>query len=724
MDRSNGWRTWARERAARAEPVVYALFAACGTLYVACVFYSSLRLQTAYSLVWMQPERLREVTSGTRLGDWSAPLDDVFIHFDFARAAARGHPLQWSEGNGYSSGGTSLLYPFVLAFGYWAGFRGLSLEVWAGIVAATCVFGLLLACRRAFEPLPRFTSYLLPPALLGIGVLDWSLFSGMEVALLLGLWALCLLAWCELLRATSAGEGSIFPRAWLLGVCGVLLVATRPEAVVVVAVFALTAAGTAWRTRDAAAAVRALVGAALPAVLLVAAQSVANYIFTGEGPAAGAVVKLEVYHPYLSGAQILDAWWFHVKYQVLRVTQHHLGDAPAWGWLVWACALVAVIDRRTRLVASVLWASALLWIFVVALNGQVRWQNERYTMPALAWLLIAAALGVACMLAPRWQRGHRFAPFATGGLAIVACALFAWHQGPRFRDQLWFFGRASRNILDQHIRAGRLLRHALRPTPKRVLVGDAGAIPYSADLAALDIIGLGGFHGMPFARATRLGIGAAIELVERLPPAERPDAMAIYPSWWGAFPLWFGDRVAEVPVRGNVICGGASKVLYVPDWKPLEASGKPFALEPGERIVDELDHADLLSERAHGYRLSKPAVGFVDMKLLPHPTHPDTDVWDAGRTLGADVSESFVVRGSTTGRPLRLLLRVAPSEPAAFAVDVSGARLGVVELRPMDGWSEVSVSIPPDRVRSELELRFEPLRGERKLYHLWAVQRR
>src|SRR5262245_21151448 len=124
MDRSIGWRTWARERFGRAEPILYLLFAGACTLYVACSFHASARLQTSYSLVWMQPDRLGEVTAGTRLGDWSAPLDDVFIHFDFARATARGHPLEWSEGNGYSSGGTSVSYPFVLAIGYWIGFRG------------------------------------------------------------------------------------------------------------------------------------------------------------------------------------------------------------------------------------------------------------------------------------------------------------------------------------------------------------------------------------------------------------------------------------------------------------------------------------------------------------------------------------------------------------------------------------------------------------------------
>ena len=41
-------------------------------------------------------------------GHVPVPLDDVYIHFGFARSAALGHPFAWIPGNGYSSGGTSL----------------------------------------------------------------------------------------------------------------------------------------------------------------------------------------------------------------------------------------------------------------------------------------------------------------------------------------------------------------------------------------------------------------------------------------------------------------------------------------------------------------------------------------------------------------------------------------------------------------------------------------
>ncbi len=85
----------------------------------------------------------------------SAPLDDVFIHFDYARATALGHPFEWTVGNGYSSGNTSLTYPFVLAFGWLVGFTGRSLMKWAAILAAVSVFGALLAARRLFIEGPR-----------------------------------------------------------------------------------------------------------------------------------------------------------------------------------------------------------------------------------------------------------------------------------------------------------------------------------------------------------------------------------------------------------------------------------------------------------------------------------------------------------------------------------------------------------------------------------------
>src|SRR5947207_8734524 len=169
------WSAEDQKRAALAvDRVLYPLLAAVTTLVAARTFYGYMLLQTG--------------------GEWSAPLDDVFIHFDYARATARGYPFQWSPGNGYSSGNTSLLYPFVLAIGYLAGFRSAAIMIWAGIVACVSVFGLLLAARELFANLSAPAKYAAPLALFSIGALDWSLFSGMEVAFFLGVWGGALVA--------------------------------------------------------------------------------------------------------------------------------------------------------------------------------------------------------------------------------------------------------------------------------------------------------------------------------------------------------------------------------------------------------------------------------------------------------------------------------------------------------------------------------------------------
>ena len=137
------------------------------------------------------------------------------------------------------------------------------------------------------------------------------------------------------------------------------------------------------------------------------------------------------------------------------------------------------------------------------------------------------------------------------------------------------------------------------------------------------------------------GLGATLELIERMAPRDRPDVMALYPSWWGDLPMWFGRPVFEVPVLGNVICGGAEKVVYRTDWHVLGTGARPRSARPSELIVDEVDVADLVSEREHHYEFSRPDAGFVDMKILPDPADPHKELFDAGRRMPERRSERF-----------------------------------------------------------------------------------
>ena len=647
-------------------------------------------------------------------GEWSAPLDDVFIHFDYARQTARGYPFSWSPGNGFSSGNTSLVYPFALALGWWAAFRGSSVMIWAAIVAAMSTLGFLWSLPRLFGALPRWTHALAILTVFSVGALSWSLWSGMEVAFFLGIWGLVL----ALAHGTATGMWGRRTGAWLTGGAGLLLVWTRPEGIAAVALLALWAGRILGRRRSRGFEVGVLLPMVAPSLLGLALQAVVNKLLTGEASANGALVKLAIHHPYMDNAEKWHEYTFHLRYCYDRIRYHHFGEARPFGHVPFWLAAVSLFDRRSRGAGLLLLASSVSWVLIVALNGQVRWQNERYLMPAVAWLLVAAALGMAVLLSPV---GRFRAPRAAFGLLAVLGLGGAFWSGERvqYRDQIWFFGRASRNIRDQHTTVG-LALSAMDPLPQRILVGDAGAILYAADLPGLDLIGLGGYHDLPFARAGVHGVAASLELIERLPKSARPDILALYPGWWGALPDMFGKRLFAVGVAGNVICGGAEKVVYRADWRLLGTGARPRSVSLATPILDAVDIADLVDEKAHDYVFPQPHGGYATMRVLPDNEDALRDLWDAGRHIPNDRAESFVLSHLPAGAPLRVIFRTTADAPLEVEVK-AGSFVGTLVSEKREGWVELALEVPAAAVTARLPITVIPRRGDWTPYHVWAV---
>lgn len=702
------------------EPALYVVVAGACTLVAANAFFEA----RGTNLAWadaarraLAPDSVERSLAPVR---WSAPLDDVFIHFDFARSWAKLHPFEWTPNGGYSSGATSWLYPLVLAAGVLMGFDGQRLGIWADVIACVSVFGLLLGLRALFENLSRLTSYLAPLFVLAMGVLGWSLWSGMELALFLGIWGGATHAFFEL--RSSANRSDALAAARKLGIWGLLMVATRPEAVVCVVVFFLTAAWSGLgyvRERLSRSSLLWLTG---PALVLEGTRLALNRLLTGSFADAGALVKFETLHPFLDSREIALRWLDNLKFELVRITSYHAADSTAWGSLIWILAMLGLVQPKTRRNAALLLAQAFAWMVVVAQSEYVRYQNDRYTMAPLAWLTVAAALGVAGLLdralrpptaatVPRWL-------MATA--SATATLLFLQHQLPRLHQQIWLFGRACKNIAEQQIRVGQLLA-AQHPRARRVLLSDAGAIPYFSQIPAVDAIGLGGTRGLPFAAALRLGVGATVELIEHLRPEQRPDIFALYPSWWGLLPVWFGQPYREVVISGNVICGAANKVIYTARWHGLRRHALPSSLRSGEGVIDELDFGDVLSEQEHSYRLSSPHAGYVVSRILPDPNSSDRDLFDAGRLVYPGVHNRFVLRSIRPRQSLTLVVRLASLDPIEFAVYADGVRVGSLGVQGSDGWQESRIDIEAGRVRSNMVLDLVATRAGGALYHLWVV---
>jgi hypothetical protein len=599
---------------------------------------------------------------------WPAPLDDTYIYFGHARSWALGHPFAWYPGNGYSSGATSVLYPMVLAPLWAAGLRGADLGLGAAAIAVFCALDLARSLARLCRStLARFAAPLLVVA---VPLVGWSWWSGMETALFGALLGRALWASERSLRAAPHVRRACQRRAglWLA-----LVALTRPEALVLVAAVVLT---VVYRARSLKT-WPSLARAGGPALIALFLQAVANRALTGEWSQAGAVRKLLWSSPHLAPSEAVARL---LENLVVLVSQGFVrAFGGGWPWLV--IGVLAVTALRRRDLALPLLAGTAGGLGLVIHNATARFQNFRYVAPMLLMLLVTMLLGLDAM-----ARRRR-------GLAVLAALVIVGAPLRELAGQAGHFARASRNIAQQHgVIAARL--RAL--SPRRVLLNDAGAIPYLAEVAPLDGLGLGGFRGLPFARASVHSVLAVVELIERLPAHERPDLMALYPGWWPGVADVFGERIDAVRIDDNVICAAEEKVILRADWSTLAPPGLASA------AIDRLDVADLVSERAHGFRLPAVGAGYVVAATLELPD--GTRRWDAGRTVPASRSLSFRLADSVPNGPAVLQLRIddGPTRPR-LRVEVrrEGRAVASVWLRPPPAqpgkWRSVTTSLTQAR---------------------------
>jgi hypothetical protein len=635
-------------------------------------------------------------------GAFPVPLDDVYIHFGFARSAALGHPFAWIPDNGYSSGGTSLTYPLVLAPGWLLGLRGARLAWLAAAIACTSIVDLARSLRALVAPRGLATTaiaWALPLLCVAVPLLDWSLFSGMETALFAAVLGRALVAsrGAEIAAPADRARAQLRAGAW-----AALLVATRPESAPLAILLALGVVHAAGSLATWPSLARAL----SPTVALLVVQALANRALTGEWAAAGAVRKLATESPFTTPLDVAMEAVRNLAALRSQAFEAALGG-PRASLVVPALGLVAALDRRTRRLGIPLLLGAVSAIALVSLNTTARFQNFRYAAPSLLMLLAAAALGAAALA----RRGWLAATIALGALALAIVA-----PGGAFPKQIEHFAQASANIEGQQAEVARRLA-ARSPRPRRVLVSDAGAIPYLSGLPALDGLGLGGYRDLPFARASVHGIPAVIELIERLPDKARPDVMALYPSWWPGLVPDFGVREDAVRIEHNVICGADEKVVYRADWSKL---GSPGETRGG--VMDEIDVGDLVSEREHDYAFPGPRGGWVIGAALGLPDGKGR--FDAGRIVPEGKSESFTLRGGLAGRSV-LVLRTDGGGEGALRARVSRDGSVVVErevvipARSGDRWHEVRVPVGEAREGDRVTL--TAVRGAWRGYHGWVV---
>ena len=462
------------------------------------------------------------------------PLDDPWIHFQFARNLAEGYGFAYNPGVPVA-GSTAPLWTVLLAaaFALFGSHPVLAKAIGIAAALATALLARRLASTWTGIPalglLAGVVTALAAP-------LVWGALSGMEVALA------ALLATAALLAHTAERE-------WLTALLLGLAALARPESILLVPLVWLSRPVTLRRTII----LFALVGAVLaPAVTFNLVTAGAPWPATASAKIEGGLVGL------LSGAREPLAttlarrpWQFEAEWaETLWRANVLLPLLLLPGlWILWRRL------GRVALPAAALLLQPLGMALLAPYRGPA-FQEGRYAAHLLPMAIAAAVMALIPLAErPRLGRAAAAALIIAGLAALPAAALrYAW---------------AVPNSDAMQVHRG---RWAAAHTPREARLGlnDVGAIAYVSRREVVDLMGLVTPAIIPYRRDGEAGV---LRYLERA----CPDYLIIFPAWFphlSAKPDWFMP-IYRLRLEHNTVSGADEMVVYETPWNRWRASPRP-----------------------------------------------------------------------------------------------------------------------------------------------------
>lgn len=639
------------------------------------------------------------------------PLDDAFIHLNYARSIADAQPYRYNPEDSPTSGATSLIYPYLLAPAVaLAGARPLNAVWWAlllgGSAFATAGVGVGLLAR-ALGAREGWGIAML--AFMATGLFGWHAASGMETMWVAAFSLLAVLA--VAVRANRLGA-----------LAGALCALLRPEgailAVLTSAALWLSAVNSPPPTRGIRLLPRRfqwrgeLLLILLP-LLAIAVQPAINWAFTGSWGSTGGSAK-----------SLFGVVPFDVGYVAGRMAENFgriwsglfLGSAADSILSVGAFLAVVgwvVVLRRDRLTALVIVLWALLLTGAIATLDTAFWHFRRYQVPLFAVVYPLAGVGLFVVfrfLAVGRRLGRLVRPAVVAAVVIGALLSLVVYWDAYVTN--------IRAVAEQPLQLARNLA-AYPDRGVTVAVHDVGVMRYLGGLRTLDLVGL---TTAGAASWWRQGPGAVGEYLD----AHRPTLIAAYGEGHGvglgylAQTDLYAEKLAEYTVavgENNVALAAAVQGLYRPDYATADGSARmalgetvAVPLLSGARLVDEVDVADLDSERAHGYAWHNTGYlrGFAtEWHQFVLAGCPACLSMDGARRLTGGETFAF---SAEPGQDALLITRVHASEAGRLTVAIEEAggltHVGTRVIPAQRGqWIDVPTLIPGGYVSAQTRIR-------------------
>lgn len=591
--------------------------------------------------------------------DLLMPLDDAYIHFQYARQMASGYPYQYNTGDEPTSGATSFIYSLLLALGYWIGFQGLALAYWAVAIGVLCLLGSAWLIHKMLPP-DTASAYFLPMIFILTGAFSWAAFSGMETSLFVFAVLFALYAYQKQQKIVFAG---------------VLVALVRPEGAVIALTLVLASAWQKWMQKPPSPQAERGMGGevklCLP-ILAIFIQPMVNWLVTGTPSATGNQAKSHLYNttqPLTSRLIEIGETWLKIWWEFLT------GYSPVDGWyqfpLMGVLALVMVVigirqSWQTRKIHPALLAG--IWMFclsiAIATLDTAQWHFKRYQLPMYAlvfplvgWLLTPHPLPPS----PHTERRK----MQLGWGLMLIFSLYTTFTFARYYHSNISVVKNQQMAMAEWVNAN-------LPEDALVAVHDVGVMRYVGNRHTYDVVGLTTQHN---ASAWRQGVGTLYEHMAHT----QPSYFAIYPDVLGLPFLVeagvYGEELArfeiELPPHTAASATG-TQVVTRADWSGVEPAKSPHQFDAENwRLVGTLNVADLVSEQAYNYtwQNTETIEGFTTLvRRLPYfacEAEPCT-ITDGGRVITG--SEKFKLPEIDPDETYLILARVEAPSSAMLTV--------------------------------------------------------
>ena len=410
-------------------------------------------------------------------GGTGFPLDDSWIHQTYGRNLAQTGQWQYVPGV-ESAGSTSPFFTLLLAVGY---FLHLPIFVWTyGLGALALALGGLVGARmadRLFPKLPH-TGLWTGLAIVSAWHLVWAAASGMETVLFAA-WSLLVfaLAWAAINE--NEDNRTRFRRGAIFGVAGAVLIAIRPEGVVLVGLLVLLMAISAAGSRSALVALTAFIAGALIGGLIgIAPYALLNLHLNGTLLPNTFSAKQAENAQLLTQPFLVNLW---AMVQPLTAGGQLLLVPGA----IWTTFELMRQNPRKQLIylAPLLWTGLLILIYTLRLPAY--YQHGRYVMPAIPPFIVMGVGGTLSLVASARRSRQLLMRVIARSLVTTALAVFMvfWIIGAQV------YASEVHAINSDMLVASKWL--ATNVTPDQLLaVHDIGAVGYFAPRPILDLAGL------------------------------------------------------------------------------------------------------------------------------------------------------------------------------------------------------------------------------------------